>query len=209
MNGNPKNGDDCRNLFKPRKCFKIGTFYCVNTSYPMDNCFTGRRDRSRQMTEKVILYKLSAGPFTECTFARCRLVHTSCLDRMTSSCLFRLARGVYRRVLQSSTCSIFKTTSNFHLFSIIKNFYCFWSSYGISWTEEGSCGHIMALFDSHSKCAQCREKGIGQDPCVEKKPCQICDNLSEDQKKQLATPSYRTRKELQKKILIRLSLPGC
>ena len=21
-------------------------FYCVNTSYPMDNCFTGRRDRS-------------------------------------------------------------------------------------------------------------------------------------------------------------------
>ena len=66
----------------------------------MDNCFTGRCDRSRQMTEKVILYKLPAGPVTECTFARCRLVHTSCLDRMTSSRLFRLARGVYRRVLQ-------------------------------------------------------------------------------------------------------------
>ena len=76
----------------------MGIFYCVNTSYPMDNCFTGRRDRSRQMTEKVILYKLPAGLVTECTFARCRLVHTSCLDRMTSSCLFRLARGVYRRV---------------------------------------------------------------------------------------------------------------
>ena len=58
----------------------------------------------------------------------------------------------------------------------------------------------MAPFDAHSKCARCREKGIGQDPCVEKKPCQICDNLSEDQKKQLATPTYRTRKELQKKI---------
>ena len=57
--------------------------------YPMDNCFTGRRDQSRQMTEKVILYKLPAGPVTECTFARCRLVHTSCLDRMTLSCLFR------------------------------------------------------------------------------------------------------------------------
>ena len=38
--------------------------------YPMDNCFTGRRDRSRQMTEKVILYKLPAGPVMECTFAR-------------------------------------------------------------------------------------------------------------------------------------------
>ena len=58
----------------------------------------------------------------------------------------------------------------------------------------------MAPFDAHSKCARCREKGIGQDPCVERKPCQICDNLSEDQKKQLATPTYRTRKELQKKI---------
>ena len=50
--------------------------------------------------------------------------------------------------------------------------------------KKGSCGHIMALFDAHSKCARCRDKGIGQDPCVEKKPCQICDNLSEEQKKQ-------------------------
>ena len=33
-----------------------------------------------------------------------------------------------------------------------------------------------------------------------KETLQICDNLSEDQKKQLATPTYRTRKELQKKI---------
>ena len=101
----------------------------------------------------------------------------------------RVQREVFLRQLQT-----------FILFSFIKNFYCFWSSYGIPWTEEGSCGHIMALFDAHAKCARCREKGIGQDPCVEKKPCQICDNLSEDQKKQLATPTYRARKELQKKI---------
>ena len=66
----------------------------------MDNCFTGRRDRS--------LYKLPAGPVTECTFARCRLVHTSCLDRMTSSCLFHLARGVDRRVFVK--CGYLKTT---------------------------------------------------------------------------------------------------
>ena len=76
----------------------IKGFYCVNTSYPMDNCFTGRRDRSRQMIEKGILYKLPVGPVTECTFARCCLVHTSCLDRMMSSRLFHLAHGVYRRV---------------------------------------------------------------------------------------------------------------
>ena len=160
----------------------------------MDNCFTGRRDQSHQMTEKDILYKLPAGPVTECTFARCSLVHTSCLDRMMSSRLFRLARGVYRRVLQSvSTRRIFKTTTNFHFIAsgVVM------ASPG---QKKGSCGHIMALFDAHSKCTRCRDKGIGQDPCVEKKPCQICDNLSEDQKKQLATPTYRTRKELQKKI---------
>ena len=37
-------------------------FYCVNTSYPMDNCFTGRRDRSRQTPEKDVLYIIPAGP---------------------------------------------------------------------------------------------------------------------------------------------------
>ena len=40
----------------------IYTFYCVNTSYPMDNCFTGRRDRSRQTPEKDVLYIIPAGP---------------------------------------------------------------------------------------------------------------------------------------------------
>ena len=37
-------------------------FYCVNTSYPMDNCFTSRRDRSHQMPEKDVLYRIPAGP---------------------------------------------------------------------------------------------------------------------------------------------------
>ena len=37
-------------------------FYCINTSYPMDNCFTGRRDRSRQTSEKDVLYIIPAGP---------------------------------------------------------------------------------------------------------------------------------------------------
>ena len=49
-------------------------FYCVNSSYPMDNCFTGRRDRSRQTSEKDVLYILPAGPVTECAFARWRIV---------------------------------------------------------------------------------------------------------------------------------------
>ena len=55
----------------------------------MDNCYTGRRDRSRQTTEKVMLFIQPAGPVKEGTFARCRLAHASCLERMTSSRLFR------------------------------------------------------------------------------------------------------------------------
>ena len=30
--------------------------------YPMDNCFTGRRDRSHQTPEKDVLYIIPAGP---------------------------------------------------------------------------------------------------------------------------------------------------
>ena len=37
--------------------------------------------------------------------------------------------------------------------------------------RRGTCGHVMALYDSHLKCALCREKGIGDDPCVAGKDC--------------------------------------
>ena len=40
----------------------------------MDNCFTGRHDRSRQTSEKDVLYILPAGPVTEYAFARWRIV---------------------------------------------------------------------------------------------------------------------------------------
>ena len=65
--------------------------------------------------------------------------------------------------------------------------------------RRGTCGHAMALFDSHTKCARCREKGVGSDTCVEKKPCSSCDGFSEELKQQLSTPKYRVRRELQKK----------
>ena len=63
----------------PKTCF-----YCVNTSYPMANCFTGQHDRSRQTPEKDVPYIIPAGPVTECAFARWRIVLPSCLDIMTS-----------------------------------------------------------------------------------------------------------------------------
>ena len=45
----------------------------------------------------------------------------------------------------------------------------------------------MAGFDSHSKCARCKDKGIGDDPCVQKKECDICRRFTPEQILQLAT----------------------
>ena len=53
----------------------------------------------------------------------------------------------------------------------------------------------MVLFDSHKKCARCREKGVGGDPCVKKFDCQICKVFTPSQVQQLATPTYKSRKE--------------
>ena len=35
--------------------------------------------------------------------------------------------------------------------------------------KRGTCGHVIAVFDGHLKCARCRDKGVGDDPCVLKK----------------------------------------
>ena len=61
--------------------------------------------------------------------------------------------------------------------------------------KRGSCGHVMALFDNHSRCAHCCEKGQGLDPCVLKKECSFCDALTPEQIIQLATPTYQICKE--------------
>ena len=61
--------------------------------------------------------------------------------------------------------------------------------------KQGSCGHVMALFDNHKKCARCREKGVGDDPCVKKQDCQICKVFTPSQILQLATLTYKARKE--------------
>ena len=70
--------------------------------------------------------------------------------------------------------------------------------------RKGSCGHIMAAFDSHDKCARFRDKRIGEDNCVIKKPCSICDGFSDNQRELLATPSYRIRKDKKAGLLVSL-----
>ena len=61
--------------------------------------------------------------------------------------------------------------------------------------KRGTCGHILALFDSHKKCARCQDGGLGDDPCVKKLDCQICKVFMPAQVQQLATLSYKSRKE--------------
>ena len=64
--------------------------------------------------------------------------------------------------------------------------------------RRGKCGHVMANFDTHSHCAPCRDKGKGKEPCVsdpQTSNCQICNSLTSDQCQQLATPSYKIKKE--------------
>ena len=61
--------------------------------------------------------------------------------------------------------------------------------------RKGACGHIMVSFDCHSHCAHCRDKGLGDDPCVSKLPCEYCELLTPEQVIQLATPTYKLHKE--------------
>ena len=61
-----------------------------------------------------------------------------------------------------------------------------------------SCGHIMASFDKHARCARCRDKGHGEDPCVKNFACEFCDLLTPEQLLQLSTPTYKILKEKQK-----------
>ena len=64
--------------------------------------------------------------------------------------------------------------------------------------KRGACRHAMASFDGHLSCARCRDKGKGKDTCVENKDstnCSHCNALTPEQKAQLATPSYKLKKE--------------
>ena len=65
----------------------------------------------------------------------------------------------------------------------------------------------MAGFDSHSKCARCRDKGLGDNPCVQKKECAICRGFTPEQTLQLSTPTYRDRKDKKAKVKAVQSTP--
>ena len=57
--------------------------------------------------------------------------------------------------------------------------------------RKGACGHIMASFDKHSRCAQCRDKNLGDDPCIRKLLCEYCELLTPEQIVQLSSPTSK------------------
>ena len=63
--------------------------------------------------------------------------------------------------------------------------------------RRGTCGYVMANFDSHLVCARFRDKGKDKDPSVEKpdSDCQICLAFSPEQRLQLSTPSYKIKEK--------------
>ena len=60
----------------------------------------------------------------------------------------------------------------------------------------GACAAILW------RCARCRDKAIGDDDCVEKRACAICDGFSDVQREILSTPIYKLRKEKKTGVLV-------
>ena len=179
-------------------------FYCINTSYPMDSCFNGRRDRSRQMSEKDVLYRIPAGPV--------RRVHSP------GGASYFLFLSRHRDVIASFLFGAWRVKTCFHdkrifcstpnasiLFQLLRSSTVFSTTMSSPGQRRGSCGHAMAGFDSHSKCARCRDKGVADHPCVLKKECDVCKGFTPDQIQQLSTPTYRERRD--KKATVSSSAP--
>ena len=99
-------------------------------------------------------------------------------------------------LLRSVSLEIYQTSYFFNVYSAYIYFKYIMASPG---QRRGKCGHAMALFDTHSHCARCREKGKGQDFCVENPQssdkCPICQSFTAEQILQISTPAYKIKKE--------------
>ena len=121
----------------------------------------------------------------------------SCLPLVMSKHLFRLVRKSVQTIFFRDTfLKFYNELVHLRCFEVVQyysaNLLIIMSSPG---QKRGSCGRVMALFHNHKKCARCREKGVGDDPCVKKLDCQICKAFTPAQIQQLSTPTYKARKE--------------
>ena len=114
----------------------------------MDNCFTGRRDRSRQMSEKDVLYIIPAGP--------ARRVHSP------GGASYFLFLSRQRDIIASFSFGAWRVKTCFHkrivcstpntliLFQLSRSSTVFSTTMSSPGQRRGSCGQGMAGFDSHS-----------------------------------------------------------
>ena len=161
----------------------------------MDNCFTGRRNRSRQTSEKEVLYIIPAGP--------ARRVHSP------GGASYFLFLSRHHDVIASFSFGAWRVKTCFHdkriffcstpntsiLFQLLRSSTVLSMTMSTPGQRRGSCSHAMPGFDSHSKCARCCDKGVGDDPCGLKKECDVCKGFTCDQIQQLSTPTYRERRD--------------
>ena len=76
--------------------------------------------------------------------------------------------------------------------------------HGITRTKTWCVGHLIAAFDKHLRCAHCRDKAQGSNPCVLKKACNFA---TQEQVTLLSTASHMFKKDKKsEKIVARLSL---
>ena len=93
--------------------------------------------------------------------------HTSFLSRQ-SDVIASFSFGAWLCTRKILLCQIFCFLHRTFYFSDILSTYLFCIiSMASPGQRRGKCGHAIALFDTHTHCARCREKGKGQDFCVE------------------------------------------
>ena len=100
----------------------------------------------------------------ECTFAswHSRYVLPSCLDMLMSAHLFCLACGVFFLVQSVENKDFFKDNYKLTLYKV--NLYCFWSIMASPGQKRRTCGHTMALPDSHAHVAM--REALGKTPVL-------------------------------------------
>ena len=157
----------------------------------MDNCFTGRRDPSLQTPEKDVLYIIPAGP--------ARRVHSP------GGASYFLFLSRHRDIIASFSFGVRRVKTCFHdkqifystpntsiLFQRLRSSTVFSTTMSSPGQDEV---HAVTLWLGLTPTPKQGDKGVGDDPCVLKKECDVCKGFTPEQIQQLSTPTYRERRD--------------
>ena len=160
----------------------------------MDNCFTGRRDWSRQTSEKDVLYIVPAGP--------ARRVHSP------GGASYFLFLSRHRDIIASFSFGAWRVKTCFHnkqifvttpytsiLFHLKEVLQCYPRLCLLQDRDEVPAVTLWLGLTPTPSVHVVEIRGVGDDPCVLKKECDVCKGFIPQQIQQLSTPTYRDRKE--------------